>query len=635
MKPDESLLNKICLDHPGMLISEHDPRYKKLNKELRRVTSQIKREASEATSKKHFPIDHTDLKFKFEKFPGANAISITNRPERDKTSLAHMIKHKQDYLFCVKSDGTRYLWLVCKDGQQYFAARNMQIFQAKVELPPFFFKKPAQELLIYQSKIDRLNLDPRFTTPKVKIARNGQFESENHTLGRFEGLFRKKAENQLVQAMIDTSDWRLSELLLTKGEDESPSKVQTKMEFRKIYQVDDRRFSSALEEISMLFDEESRRKALEEWLLRKGQSARGQRDSKFRYIFDGELVLNENKEWEFLMFDTILYDEKLVTNQNYVQRLNYCQIFSGKSQFYQGFFKRAKNPHQFIKRRPKQTTVELKQKSQPVKPPPPDKQPESVFGNIEAQKTKKKKQTESVKSAKKKEGPNELPELQKDCDAKSDDSSSISLGELSDDESESGKVTPSAKQRALVTPARKSNLTKRSGAEFTGVSVLEKNILEPPLTLIPIKLKTKDFYDFRSVDFLLENVCETVPFKDNNDGIIITRINYPYFPGKSNGILKWKPDELNSIDFLVIENPKPLKKLKNVSGVLFELFVTSKSSILLFDYMFATVEEAAKIRDTFADLTIYEKSFKGAFLEMVYDKKKFVPLQSGWPASFL
>lgn len=43
-------------------------------------------------------------------------------------------------------------------------------------------------------------------------------------------------------------------------------------------------------------------------------------------------------------------------------------------------------------------------------------------------------------------------------------------------------------------------------------------------------------------------------YKNNIDGIIFTRIRFPYLPGKSCGILKWKPPSLNSIDFLVVEN---------------------------------------------------------------------------------
>jgi len=48
-------------------------------------------------------------------------------------------------------------------------------------------------------------------------------------------------------------------------------------------------------------------------------------------------------------------------------------------------------------------------------------------------------------------------------------------------------------------------------------------------------------------------------YKDNIDGVIFTRIDLPYIPGKNNGILKWKPEELNSVDFLVIKN----ENLKN------------------------------------------------------------------------
>ena len=39
-----------------------------------------------------------------------------------------------------------------------------------------------------------------------------------------------------------------------------------------------------------------------------------------------------------------------------------------------------------------------------------------------------------------------------------------------------------------------------------------------------------------------------------NDGLILTKKNYPYLPGRNRGILKWKPNELNTVDFFAADN---------------------------------------------------------------------------------
>lgn len=64
----------------------------------------------------------------------------------------------------------------------------------------------------------------------------------------------------------------------------------------------------------------------------------------------------------------------------------------------------------------------------------------------------------------------------------------------------------------------------------------------------------KDFYEMDKVDFLLQKIANLHLYKDKIDGLILTKVGFPYLPGKNSGILKWKPDYLNSIDFLIVEN---------------------------------------------------------------------------------
>lgn len=69
-----------------------------------------------------------------------------------------------------------------------------------------------------------------------------------------------------------------------------------------------------------------------------------------------------------------------------------------------------------------------------------------------------------------------------------------------------------------------------------------------------IKVFIKDFYTLEYLDYLLNEINELKLYEDKTDGIIFTKVNYPYVPGKNSCILKWKPDYLNTIDFLVVEN---------------------------------------------------------------------------------
>ena len=203
MHIEKSLISKLSLDHPGLLLERSSSEQHYIYKYCRQLLRRIQNNLEDLRSQ--YPIDEKEIRAKIHSgFPGANAISIKNGSLKDKTSLAHMIKNKEDYLFCVKSDGTRYLWVICEDGKQYFVARNMQIFKSKVELPPFFFQKRRQELLIFQKRVQDLPMDKRFTTPKVKISKKGEYETVNHRIGRLDGLFQKNPEDKLIQAMVDT-----------------------------------------------------------------------------------------------------------------------------------------------------------------------------------------------------------------------------------------------------------------------------------------------------------------------------------------------------------------------------------------------------------------------------------------------
>jgi mRNA-capping enzyme len=75
-----------------------------------------------------------------------------------------------------------------------------------------------------------------------------------------------------------------------------------------------------------------------------------------------------------------------------------------------------------------------------------------------------------------------------------------------------------------------------------------------------------------------------------NDGVILTPVMKPYTIGTTNELLKWKPGNLNSVDFLLqVEENKPRPgELKEKVG---KLFVGG------LDQPYAVVRATKKIRD--------------------------------------
>jgi len=70
----------------------------------------------------------------------------------------------------------------------------------------------------------------------------------------------------------------------------------------------------------------------------------------------------------------------------------------------------------------------------------------------------------------------------------------------------------------------------------------------------------KDFFDLdvwkeNQLAFVFKTYIKTMNHK--NDGVIFNKkFNAPYKIGMNEGYLKWKPPELNTIDFLLIPNDK-------------------------------------------------------------------------------
>ena len=69
---------------------------------------------------------------------------------------------------------------------------------------------------------------------------------------------------------------------------------------------------------------------------------------------------------------------------------------------------------------------------------------------------------------------------------------------------------------------------------------------------IPIEIFMKDYFMLDKLDILNEKISKN-KFPHDNDGIIINRDEFIYYPAACKDILKWKPAELNTVDFELAE----------------------------------------------------------------------------------
>lgn len=65
----------------------------------------------------------------------------------------------------------------------------------------------------------------------------------------------------------------------------------------------------------------------------------------------------------------------------------------------------------------------------------------------------------------------------------------------------------------------------------------------------PFSVRKKDFFAIEQSGKLMDEIMPKMPHE--TDGLIYQPINDPYVPGQCPFVLKWKPHELNSVDFLL------------------------------------------------------------------------------------
>ena len=118
-----------------------------------------------------------------------------------------------------------------------------------------------------------------------------------------------------------------------------------------------------------------------------------------------------------------------------------------------------------------------------------------------------------------------------------------------------------------------------------------------------ISLYIKDYYTFNQIQ-KLNDLIKLLPH--HNDGLIINVDDYPYYSGQSCEIFKWKPLEMNTIDFEIIYN----EKIKR-----FILYITTKEGNLPVELLcFGSDEEKKNFKNS------YDKDNKNIG-ECFYDSK--------------
>lgn len=91
-----------------------------------------------------------------------------------------------------------------------------------------------------------------------------------------------------------------------------------------------------------------------------------------------------------------------------------------------------------------------------------------------------------------------------------------------------------------------------------------------------IEIYLKDFFRPGQIDFLWNQVCPGLPHKC--DGLIFTAVGGDYLIGTNQYIVKWKPNELNTLDFYVKKTNRGVFELCTLNGKNHEKFAETEEN---------------------------------------------------------
>ena len=125
---------------------------------------------------------------------------------------------------------------------------------------------------------------------------------------------------------------------------------------------------------------------------------------------------------------------------------------------------------------------------------------------------------------------------------------------------------------------------------------------------ITISIYMKDYFNFNQVE-TIDKLKKYLPH--HNDGIIINVDDYPYYSGQSCEIYKWKPLEMNTIDFEVKYNEKIKRYI---------LYTEGKNGLIPVEILcFASKEEKNNFTQNFNKIIVDGE--KKNLVECFYDNK--------------
>ncbi|CAD2107263.1 mRNA-capping enzyme subunit alpha, putative [Plasmodium vinckei] len=249
-------------------------------------------------------------------------------------------------------------------------------------------------------------------------------------------------------------------------------------------------------------------------------------------LLDGELVedtiYNEKKGIEekrivYLIYDGLFIQRKDITNLSYLERLT-------------NVYNYVITPLKMYKNKKR-----AKKNDQPSNDNDNDN---NDIGELESANSKKRKNTTNNDEANKNDSDNSLTNLTNENNEKNKRENqkelTFSVENKIDDE--------------------KGNDDHAELTDGEGSDLESENTEEEPLSIY-----LKDFYSISQISELLK-IMKKLPH--TSDGIIFTPLNYPYVTGNFYQLLKWKPLNLNTVDFgietIYDDNNIPIK---------FELFI--------------------------------------------------------------
>ena len=92
---------------------------------------------------------------------------------------------------------------------------------------------------------------------------------------------------------------------------------------------------------------------------------------------------------------------------------------------------------------------------------------------------------------------------------------------------------------------------------FTKARLLDKRFQSEPPQAPRVDIYMKEMFNIWDAHVIFDKIMPKL--EHENDGIIFTVDAAPYYMGECSHILKWKPEELNTIDFTAIPLTKQIQ----------------------------------------------------------------------------